>query len=766
VTDTVRRPDHRAQSEQPMQGWLASLGAWAASHLRVVLGGWLLILGVLGAFAPQVESALSGAGWQDSTSSSVRARDLIAKDFAGLNSTALQVVIHDRAGPVSSDPAGLQVIARATALLHADNRVGTVVAPTPGVSISRDGTTVIIQAGAKADANAMVRAADALAGPLTGLSSPTISVNLTGSSALWANFNKVNHAAMIKSEVLSWPVTMIVLVIAFGSLVAAGLPLMLTLVGLLSAAGALVLSTHIAPVSIWALNFAMMFALALGIDYALFIVVRFRSALHRRSDDPDHRRASLQAIAETMGTAGKAVAFSGVTVLVSLSTVLLVPSPAFRSMALGIMLAVLAVLAATLTLLPAVLGTLGRRIDAGRIRLPGALDRAEARAQSRRRRVEAGAGAGAEASEPVGPAAGASPHPHLHHTVAGLERVLHHWGGLLHRRPWVAGALVLVALGLLTWPVTGLRTGMPSIAIIPQSQTARAGYDQVVAAFGVGAPGTLSVLTPAGSAANAAAVLGHDPGIATLVPAGTSAGWTMTLAIPTSDASAPATGATIDRLRADLPTGSLVGGAAAENHDLSATLAARTPLVFGLLIGLGFLLLLVALGSPLVAFAGVVTNLASIGAAFGVAKLLFQDGHLSGLLHFQPQGFVDAWAPLFFGAMLSGVAMDYTLFLLSAAREHYDRTGDAQHAMRMALRTSGRVVVAAAGVMVAVFLTFALSGPLAPKEMGIILAVAVFLDALCIRMIVLPVVLRLAGHRAWHQPRWLGRVLPRVRFSH
>jgi RND superfamily putative drug exporter len=134
------------------------------------------------------------------------------------------------------------------------------------------------------------------------------------------------------------------------------------------------------------------------------------------------------------------------------------------------------------------------------------------------------------------------------------------------------------------------------------------------------------------------------------------------------------------------------------------------------------------------------------------------------VLNFQPQGFVDAWAPLFFGAMLTGVAMDYTLFPLSAAREHYDKTGDPQHAMRMALRTSGRV--AAAGVLVAVFLTFALSGPLAPKEMGIVLAVAVFLDALCIRLILLPVVLRLTGHGAWYQPKWLGRILPTVRFSH
>ncbi len=195
-------------------------------------------------------------------------------------------------------------------------------------------------------------------------------MNLTGDSALWSDFNQVNHAAMIRSEVLSWPVTMLVLVLAFGSLVAAGLPLMLTLVGLLSAAGALVLSTHIAPVSIWALNFALMFALALGIDYALFLVVRFRAALAARADQPDRRRAAVDAIGETMATAGKAIAFSGVTVLVSLSTVLLVPSPAFRSMALGIMLSVVAVLAATLTLLPAVLGRLGHRVDAGRVRLP------------------------------------------------------------------------------------------------------------------------------------------------------------------------------------------------------------------------------------------------------------------------------------------------------------------------------------------------------------------------------------------------------------
>ncbi len=733
------------QSQLVARKGLARLGAWTGSHLRAVLVLWLFVLAVFGAFAPRVESALSGAGWQDSGSRSVQARSVIEKNFQGLGATALQIVIHDGHGRIADDPGAQRIVARAETLLKADPRVSVVVGPRPGVSLSRDATTAIVQGGAAGDANAMVRAADDLTGPVGKLATSGVSVNLTGDSALWSDFNKVNHAAMIKSEVLSWPVTMIVLVLAFGSLVAAGLPLMLTMIGLLTAAGALVISTHIAPVSVWALNFAMMFALALGIDYALFLVVRFRAALQRRNAQPGDRQASIDAIAETMGTAGKAIAFSGVTVLVSLSTVLLVPSPAFRSMALGIMLSVIAVLAATLTLLPAVLGNLGTKVDAGHVRLPG----------SRRRDARhADAVAAASATAPTeGPR-------------RGLELHLHRWGALLHRRPWLAGGLVIAALAILAAPVLGLRAGMPSITIIPTDQSARAGYHQVVSSFGPGAPGMLQVLTPTAQADAAKRALAADSGIAATIPAATSNGWTMLMAVPSTDASAPATGATIERIRTELPTGSLVGGAAAENHDLETVLSARTPLVFGLLIGLGFLLLLVALGSPLVAFVGTVTNLASIAAAFGVAKLIFQDGHLSGLLNFQPQGFVDAWGPLFFGAMLSGVAMDYTLFLLSAAREHYDATGDPQHAMREALRTSGRVVVAAAGVMVAVFLTFALSGPLAPKEMGIILAVAVFLDALCIRLIVLPVVLRLTGHAAWHAPRWLDRLLPNVRFSH
>jgi putative drug exporter of the RND superfamily len=708
-------------------GPFARLGRWAATHFRQVLIAWILILLVFGFFAVRVESALAGAGWQASNSQSVAARAVIEKNFAGLGATGLQVVVVDHAGPIASDPQAQAAVAKATGVLRADPRVSTVVPPQPGVSISKDGRTAIITAGAKADSNKMVEAADAVQPKLAALSTPQVTLVLTGDSALWANFNTANRSAMLKSEMLSWPVTIIILIIAFGSLVAAGLPLLLTMAGLLVAAGALVITTKFTPVSIWALNFALMFALALGIDYALFLVMRFRSALARRGATPGDREAIVASVAETVDTAGKAVAFSALTVLASLAAILIVPSPAFRSMAFGIMLSVIAVLAATLTLLPAVLGKLGTNINKGTIRL----------------------GRG-------GPKVGEGP----------LDRQLHRWGKFLWKHPLPAGAAALVFLLLAAAPVLGMRTNMPSITIVPPSANARVGYNQVTSAFGAGAPGTLQVVVPTGEQAAAMAVLARTPGVAGAVPGPTRDGWTLDQVVPTTGPSTVATGATIDRLRQVLPAGTLVGGAAAENHDLQQSLASHTPLVLAILGILGFLLLLIALGAPLIAALGVLITALSVAGAFGIGRLIFQDGFMSGPLNFQAQGFIDAWAPLFFGAMVFGVAMDYTLFMLSAAKERYETHPDPEHAMIGSMRTSGRVVLSAAAVMIAVFLTFALSGPLAPKEMGVILAIAVALDALVVRLVVLPVVLRLGGHGAWHQPKWLARILPTVKFSH
>ena len=205
----------------------------------------------------------------------------------------------------------------------------------------------------------------------------------------------------------------------------------------------------------------------------------------------------------------------------------------------------------------------------------------------------------------------------------------------------------------------------------------------------------------------------------------------------------------------------------AESHDLEAALAAKTPLVIGVVLGLSFLLLLIAVQAPLIAALGVLTNLLATGAAFGVAKWIFQDGVGHALLGFEPQGFLNAWGPVFFFAMIFAISMDYTVFLLCSAKEHWDRSGgDAKQAMVGGMAQSGRVIFAAGAVMVAVFFTFALSGPLPPKEMGVILGVAVLLDAALVRLLLVPVLLRLLGRWAWYLPTPLGRLLPEVRFGH
>jgi RND superfamily putative drug exporter len=279
----------------------------------------------------------------------------------------------------------------------------------------------------------------------------------------------------------------------------------------------------------------------------------------------------------------------------------------------------------------------------------------------------------------------------------------------------------------------------------------------------------LQIVTPTGETTTATQVLQDSPGIAQVMPAMPSQDgrWQLIQAVPTVDPSSKNLGHTVDQLRMHLPSGTLVGGAAAENHDLEKLLSARTPLVIGVVLGLGFLLLLVALQAPLVAALGVLTNLLAVGAAFGVARLIFQNGHGAGLFGFEPQHFLDAWAPVFFFAMIFAISMDYTVFLLSSAKEHWEAShGDPRAAMIGGLAHSGRVIFAAAGVMVAVFFTFALSGPLPPKEMGVVLGVAVLLDALLVRLLLLPVLLRIAGRAAWTSPAWLQRILPNVRFSH
>ena len=267
----------------------------------------------------------------------------------------------------------------------------------------------------------------------------------------------------------------------------------------------------------------------------------------------------------------------------------------------------------------------------------------------------------------------------------------------------------------------------------------------------------------------AAEVLSADKGIAGAMPPATAtdgSGLTLIQAVPTVDPSDPTLGTTVDRLRADLPGSAVVGGAAVENLDLKAQLDAVHPPGDRGDPRAG-------VPAPPGGAAGTADRPARHpgqpavdGRAFGVARLVFQEGWGSGLFGFEPQGFLDAWAPVFFFAMIFAIAMDYTVFLLASAKEHFEHSGDPKDAMVGSLAHSGRVIFAAGAVMVAVFFTFALSGPLPPKEMGIVLGVAVLLDAFLVRLVLLPVLLRLTGKAAWWSPRWLTRLLPSIRFSH
>ena len=456
-------------------------------------------------------------------------------------------------------------------------------------------------------------------------------VSLTGASGMWSDFNTANRTAMMKSELFSWPVTMVILVLAFGSLVAAGLPLMLTILGLVASAGSLYLGTQLLDISIWAMNFALMFALALGIDYALFIVMRFRGALFGSQEPVE------EAVAETMDTAGKAVLFSGVTVLISLTAVMLVPSP-------------------------------GVPVD-------GAGDHALGHLHPRRDADAAARGAGQ-----ARPARGQrSSLPWVHSGEHRSPRFAA-WGERLWKRPLAFGALAVVVLVALALPVLGLKTGMPSIKVVPTSDSSRVGYTQVQQAFGQGAPGAIQIATTQRDAQRVTAIAKADPGVARVMPAMPGAGGAA-LVQADPQRRPVVQGRRRDRRPAALRAARRARWSAARwprtttsssccrprrrwssascSRSASCCCSSRCR----------------RRSSPPL---GVLTNLLATGAAFGVARLIFQEGHGSGLLGFESQGFLDAWGPVFFFAMIFAISMDYTVFLLSSAKEHWDRSHDPQ----------------------------------------------------------------------------------------
>jgi RND superfamily putative drug exporter len=293
----------------------------------------------------------------------------------------------------------------------------------------------------------------------------------------------------------------------------------------------------------------------------------------------------------------------------------------------------------------------------------------------------------------------------------------------------------------------------------------------LVESFGPGAAAPAFVTVPTAAAERVVQVATADSAVvdARVVTAPAASGRTVVRVIGSTPVDDSRTAALVHRLRDDLSTTvpeARVGGPAAQNADLTSVLTGRAPLAIGLILFLAFVLLLVVFRSLVIAITSILMNLVTVGAAFGFATLVFQQGIGAGLLGLEHQGFVDAWAPLFFFALLFGLSMDYQLFLLAAIRERYEATGDTHRAIREGIARTGRPITNAALVMIVVFIAFGVTGPIPPTELGLTLAMAVFLDATVVRILLVPASMALLGERNWYLPKWLARILPVVKFSH
>ncbi len=712
---------HQPSAPPDPKALFSRLAAAMARHRRAVIVVWLLVSFVAAPLALTLTGALSGAGWEAQGSTAQQVRDELRRDFPALGAEN-PVVVYSQRAPIASDPTGLRTLVDALADAPRARSVADPLAlPADAGLIARDGRTAIVPVELAVGADATrPTAAGTLGDYVAGLAlAPGAQAEVTGEWPVWSDFNTVNEEALHKAELLSGLPTLVLLFLAFGSLIAAGIPLLLALAGIAVGFAALHLLSLVTPLSVWSMNFSMMIGLAVGIDYSLFIVSRYRE---ERVEGKD----AIAAIENTLSTAGKAVFLSALTVVLALSAVFLVPIMVFRSMALGMILSVLAVALASLTLLPAVLVALGDRVLVTR----GKQD-PDIVAESRWAR----------------------------------------WTSISLRRPGTVLAIGLLLLGLLVLPAVGMHLGMPGARVVDRGRTSRDGYELLVKSFGPGAAAPAFVTVPATDAAAVVRIAASDPAVvdARVVSRPAANGRTVVRVIGSTAVDDSHTAALVHRLRDRLDRAvpaARVGGPAAQNADLTSVLTGRAPVAIGVILLMAFVLLLVVFRSLAIAVASILMNLVTVGAAFGFATLVFQRGVGTGLLGIEHQGFVDAWAPLFFFALLFGLSMDYQLFLLAAIRERYEATGDTKQAIREGIARTGRPITNAALIMIVVFIAFGVTGPIPPTELGLTLAVAVLLDATVVRVLLVPATMALLGERNWYLPRWLGRILPVVRFSH
>jgi len=581
-----------------------------------------------------------------------------------------------------------------------------------------------------------------------------------------------------ESEILGILAAVIILLVAFGSVVAMGLPIGTALVGLGVAMAIVGIASNGFSIPEFGPQMAAMIGLGVGIDYALFIVSRYREHLNM-GEDPE--TATVAAV----DTSGRAVIFAGITVMISLLGLFIMGLSFVRGLAVAGATGVLVMMIASITLLPALLGFTGTRIHtttraaAGAVALVVLCGIAGVIFSNLAPLLGIGFLAAllvmAASYLPFGrPLRKPLPHrPEKPREQQGWYR----WSRFIQRRPWpalVAAAGVLIALSL---PLFGIRLGFGDEGNAPKETTVRQAYDLVAGGFGPGSNGPLFLVStdPDASAETAALVdaalaevQAQPAGNITFATPGTQIGegtWSWVV-YPTTAPQDAATAELVEHLRADVlpPTGIEVnvGGWTAGGIDFATYISGRLPLLIGAVLVLSFLLLMIVFRSLLVPLKAVIMNLLSVGAAYGVIVAIFQWGWGLGLIGVDKPGPVEAWAPMMLFAIVFGLSMDYEVFLLSRMKEEFDRTGDNATAVADGLAVTARVITAAAIIMVCVFSAFVLGDDRNLKLFGLGMAVAVFVDATVVRMVLVPATMELLGDRNWWLPKWLDRILPHL----
>jgi RND superfamily putative drug exporter len=707
-------------------GAVARLAAWTTRHRGRVLVAWVVALvaavGIFKTTGSNFSNTLTLPG-----TPSQAAANLLRHDFPRQAGDQDQIVFVTSHGSITGDATKARVASALTRVARVPH-VAFVVSPYSGLGahqISSDGTAAFATVTFDEPARSLpVAAINRVISTAEVARAPSLQVALGGQAIEHAEKPSLGSATAI-----GLLAAVIILLITFGSFVAMGLPIVTALLGLgvgISLAG---LASHIIQIPDFATQLAAMIGLGVGIDYALFIVTRFRENRHRGDSVDD-------AITGAMDTAGRAVLFAGATVILALLGQLLLGVGLLDGLAIASALAVLTTMLAALTVLPALLSRLGERVG--------------------RRSARASSSGSADACAPG----------------AWLR-----WSHAIARRPWqgaTAGLAIMLALAV---PALSLRPGSSDAGNDAAHLTTRHAYEQIARGFGPGANGPLSIVLRLPRPGDTTAVkavataLRSDSDIASVSPPQLSPAQTTAVldAYPRSSPQSAATSNLVERLRNDeLPrvqrstaAAILVGGASASAIDFSHVLSSKLVLFITVVLILSAILLALVFRSLVIPLQAAVMNLLSIGASLGVIVAVFQWGWLSGVFGVTP-GPIEAFIPEILFAIVFGLSMDYEVFIVSRIHEEWLRGHDARAAVHHGMRTTGRLITAAATIMICVFASFALGDNRDVKLFGVSLASAVFLDAFVVRSLLLPSVLQLLGPRTWWMPSWMSRHAPRI----